>query len=166
MKLHFPWSKPKDNYLILAESIVIAQSAGVIGSFFTISAIPTWYAALTKPVFSPPNWVFGPVWTILYTLMGISAYLVWRKHQFGKKSMGFWHVYAAQLVLNAFWSIIFFGLHSPGLAFFEILALWYFIARCIQEGHKLSSWSACLFYPYILWVSFAALLNLAIFLLN
>lgn len=115
----------QNNYWILLASILIAQLAGAIGSFFTISAIPTWYAGLTKPFFSPPNWVFGPVWTLLYTLMGISAYLVWRKYRFGKKSSVFWRVYAAQLVLNALWSIIFFGSKQLGLAFIEILIMWY-----------------------------------------
>lgn len=166
MKITWPWSKPKDNYLFLLLSIVVAQLAGGLGSIFTISAIPTWYIYLSKPFFSPPNWIFAPVWTILYTLMGISAYLVWRKYQFGKKARGFWHVYGAQLILNSLWSILFFGLKFTGLAFIEILAMWYFIARSIQEGHKLSLWSAYLLMPYIAWVSFASILNLAIWILN
>lgn len=166
MKLSLPWAKPKHNYWILLASILIAQLAGAIGSFFTLSAIPAWYATLTKPFFSPPNWVFGPVWTLLYTLMGISAYLVWHKYQFGKKSRTYWHVYAAQLVLNTLWSIIFFGFKQPGFAFIEILVMWYFIVRTIQEGYKIDRWSAYLLYPYLLWVTFASVLNLSIWLLN
>lgn len=166
MNISWPWAKPKDNYFFLLFSILIAQSAGGIGTLFTFSAIRDWYVYLDKPFFSPPNWLFGPVWIILYTLMGISAYLVWRKHQFRKKSRPFWHVYLTQLILNSFWSIIFFGFKFTGLAFFEIVAMWYFIARSIQEGKKLSPWSAYLLYPYLAWVSFATLLNLAIFLLN
>ncbi len=166
MKLRLPWSKPKDNYLVLLGSILIAQLAGGIGSLFTFSAIPTWYAYLNKPFFSPPNWLFGPVWTLLYNFMGIAAYLVWRKYQFSKKSIGFWHVYGTQLVLNTLWSILFFGLKDLGVAFIEILALWYFIARCIQEGRKLSIWTVYLLLPYLAWVSFAALLNLAVYVLN
>ncbi len=166
MNITWPWSKPKDNYFVLIGSIVAAQAAGAIGSIFTFSAITDWYIYLNKPIFSPPNWVFGPVWTLLYTLMGISAYLVWRKYQFGKKAQGFWHVYAAQLILNALWSVLFFGLKFTGLALVEILAMWYFIARSIQEGKKLSPWSAYLLYPYLAWVTFASILNLAIWLLN
>lgn len=166
MKLRLPWSKPKDNYFVLAISILIAQAAGGIGSLFTFSAIPTWYAYLNKPFFSPPNWLFGPVWTILYTFMGIAVYMVWRKYQFSKKATGFWHVYATQLALNTFWSVLFFGLKDLGLALVVILALWYFIARSIQEGRKLSIWTVYLLLPYLAWVSFATLLNLAIYVLN
>jgi translocator protein len=167
MELSLPWAKKtKDNYFYLAGSILVAQLAGGIGTFFTFSAIPSWYAYLHKPFFSPPNWVFGPVWTTLYTLMGISAYLVWRKFQFGKKATAFWHVYGTQLALNTLWSILFFGLKNPGIALVEIVALWYFIARSIQEGNKLAPWSAYLLYPYLIWVSFATLLNTAIFSLN
>lgn len=166
MKINWPWSVPKDNYLVLLASIALAQLAGGLGTIFTIGAIPTWYALLNKPFFSPPNWVFGPVWTLLYTLMGISAYLVWRRRQFSKKALSFWHFYWAQLLLNALWSIIFFGLRQPGLAFIEILALWYFILRSIQEGHKIDRWSSYLLYPYLAWVSFASLLNLSLWLLN
>ncbi len=166
MKITWPWARPKDNWWMLVASVLVAQLSGVIGSFFTFSAIPTWYIYLNKPSLSPPNWLFGPVWTLLYTLMGISAYLVWRRHQFGKKSLPFWRVYWTQLVLNALWSIIFFGFKFTGLAFIEILAMWYFIARSIQEGHKLSHWSTYLLYPYLAWVSFAGLLNLSVWLLN
>ncbi|MBP9702897.1 tryptophan-rich sensory protein [Candidatus Woesebacteria bacterium] len=162
----WPWNKPKDNYWFLLLFIVLAQSAGLLGSLFTFSAIPTWYATLDKPFFSPPNYLFGPVWTTLYTLMGISAYLVYRRFQFGKKAKIFWQLYWAQLVLNTLWSILFFGFKEPGLAFVEIVALWYFIVRTIQESKKLNKNAAYLLYPYLAWVSFAALLNLAIYLLN
>lgn len=166
MKLILPWTKPKDNYLYLIGFILLAQLAGLVGSLFTFSAIPTWYATLDKPFFAPPNFVFGPVWTTLYTLMGISAYLVWRKYQFKRKSLIFWEVYFAQLILNTLWSIIFFGFKELGLAFVEIMALWYFIVRAIQESKKLNLTSAYLLYPYLAWVSFAALLNLSLYLLN
>lgn len=166
MKINWPWNKPKDNYWYLVAFVLSAQAAGGIGSLFTFSAIPTWYAYLNKPFFSPPNYLFGPVWTLLYMLMGISAYLVWRKYQFGKKATPFWHVYWTQLVLNTLWSILFFGFKVPGAAFVEIMAMWYFIARTIAEGKNIDKWSAYLLYPYIAWVSFAALLNLAIYMLN
>lgn len=166
MNIIWPWARPKDNWWMLVASILVAQLAGVIGSLFTFPAILTWYVYLNKPFFSPPNYLFGPVWTLLYILMGISAYLVWRKHQFGKKSRTYWHVYATQLVLNTLWSIIFFGFQQPGFAFIEILVMWYFIVRTIQEGYKIDRWSAYLLYPYLLWVTFASVLNLSIWLLN
>ncbi|MFZ2199783.1 MAG: TspO/MBR family protein [Microgenomates group bacterium] len=165
MKIHWPWA-PKDNYLVLLGLVVVAQAAGGIGSLFTFPAISSWYLYLTKPSFSPPNWVFGPVWTLLYALMGISAYLVWRKVQFRKKGQAFWHVYWTQLALNALWSILFFGLKFTGLAFIEILAMWYFIVRSIQTSKKIDKWASYLLYPYLVWVSFASLLNLAIWFLN
>ncbi len=147
-------------------AIALPLLAGGLGALFTTEAVQNWYPLLNKPFFSPPSWLFGPVWTLLYTLMGISAYLVWRRLQFGKKSLPFWHVYWTQLGLNALWSILFFGLKQPGLAFFEIMAMWYFIIRSIQEGKKIDKWSAYLLYPYIAWVSFASLLNFAIWFLN
>jgi tryptophan-rich sensory protein len=166
MKIRWPWAKPKDNWWMLGASILVAQAAGGIGSLFTFSAITDWYRFLNKPFVSPPNWLFGPVWTLLYTFMGISAYLVWRRIQFSKKSLPFWHVYWTQLVLNTLWSILFFGFKFTGLAFIEILAMWYFIVRSIQEGQKIDKWAGYLLYPYIAWVSFASLLNLAIWFLN
>lgn len=162
----WPWNKPKDNYWFLLLFIIVAQSAGLLGSLFTFSAIPTWYATLDKPFFSPPNYLFGPVWTILYTLMGISAYLIYRRFQFGKKAKLFWQVYWAQLILNTLWSILFFGFKEPGLAFVEIGALWYFIVRTIQESKKLNNAASYLLYPYLAWVSFASLLNFGIYMLN
>lgn len=166
MKLVLPWNKPKDNYWFLLLFIILAQSAGLLGSLFTFSAIPTWYAALNKPFFSPPNYLFGPVWTTLYTIMGISAYLIYRRYQFGKKAKLFWQVYWTQLILNILWSILFFGFKESGLAFVEIGALWYFIVRTIQEAKRLNKTAMYLLYPYLAWVSFASLLNLAIYLLN
>ena len=166
MKFVWPWNKPKDNYWFLLLFIIVAQSAGLIGSIFTISAIPTWYATLEKPFFSPPNYLFGPVWTTLYILMGISAYLVYRRHQFGKKAKLFWQVYWTQLILNTLWSILFFSFKEPGLAVVEVAALWYFIVRTIQESKKLNNVASYLLYPYLAWVSFASLLNFGIYMLN
>ena len=125
----------------------------------TLPSIPTWYAQLNKPSFSPPNWVFGPVWTILYFLMGISLYLVWDKNRKIK-------IFFIQLALNFLWSLIFFGFHLPLIAFITIIALWIAIFMTIKSFHKISRLSALLLVPYILWVSFAALLNLFIILYN
>ncbi len=152
--------------LKLVGSIIICQMAGLIGAFFTTSAIPTWYAGLVKPSFSPPNYLFGPVWTILYTLMGISLYLVWtakvRPNSFKAAMIVFW----TQLILNALWSIIFFGLRSPIFAFIVIVMMLMMIALTIDRFQRTSKIAAYLLIPYILWVAFAAVLNLAIVLLN
>jgi len=165
-KFVLPWNRPKNNYWYLALSIILAQVAGLIGSLFTFSAIPTWYVTLNKPFFSPPNFVFGSVWTLLYTLMGISAYLIWRKVQFKKKARPFWQFYLAQLVLNSIWSILFFGLKSPGFALIEIIILWFLIYKTILSAKQIDSWARYLLYPYLAWVSFASVLNLAIVILN
>jgi len=149
-------------------AILICQMAGVIGSFFTADAIPGWYATLVRPEFSPPNWVFAPVWLTLYTLMGISLYLVWNKSR-GKKAKAATPallVFSAQLVLNAIWSIIFFGLQSPFYAFIIIIFLWVLIAGSIYFFYKISKTAAYLLIPYIIWVSFAAVLNYYIWILN
>lgn len=166
MKLFPPWAKPKDNYFVLLAFIVLSQAAGLVGTIFTIPSIPAWYAGLNKPLFSPPNYLFGPVWTLLYLLIGISAYLVWRRYRFGKKAKAFWQAFLTQLVLNAVWSPAFFGLRSPGLGLLIILPMWYYILLTIRAGSRLVPWSAYLLYPYLAWVSFATLLNAAIAYLN
>ncbi|VVB70075.1 TspO/MBR family protein [uncultured archaeon] len=139
--------------------ILIPLLVGGLGSFFTISSIPTWYVFLNKPVFSPPNWIFAPVWTVLYVLMGVSAYFA---SEMKAKIKNYW----IQLVLNALWTPIFFGLHSPALGLIVILALWWFILRTIKDFYKTNKTSAYLLIPYLLWVSFATILNFAILILN
>lgn len=140
--------------------------AGFIGSIFTFEAIPTWYAELTKPSFNPPNWLFGPVWTTLYIMMGISLYLVWTRDG-GKrlKRAALWFFFF-QVFLNTLWSILFFGLKSPILAFIEIIMLWLSIGMTIILFQKFSRLAAQLLLPYLLWVSFATILNGSIMLLN
>ena len=149
---------PKD-FLKLLLSLGLCLGAGIIGSFFTVSAIPTWYQTLNKPFFSPPNLIFGPVWTTLYILTGISLYLVWTKK---KVPSIFW----VQLILNALWSIIFFGMRNPTLAFINIIALWIAIVLTIRSFSKVDKLASQLLWPYLAWVSFATFLNLAIVLLN
>ncbi|MEK7167652.1 MAG: TspO/MBR family protein [Patescibacteria group bacterium] len=141
--------------LILA--ILVCELAGIIGSVFTVNAIPNWYNSLEKPFLSPPNWIFGPVWTTLYLMMGISLFLVWKN-----KTKTALTLFFVQLVLNSVWSIIFFGLQSPGIAFGELLILWVFILLTIISFYKISKPAAFLLIPYILWVSFAGYLNFAI----
>ena len=147
-------------------SIGVCLGVGVIGSVFTAPAITSWYAFLNKPFFNPPNWIFGPVWTLLYILMGISFYLVLITRP---KSNGYrqaLQLFALQLVFNLLWSVIFFGLRNLLAAFLEIIILWIAILLTWQKFRKISRTAANLLIPYIGWVSFALLLNLAIAILN
>lgn len=146
--------------------IIACQLAGVIGSVFTFEAIPGWYATLDKPAFSPPNWVFGPVWTTLYALMGISAYLIYRKGWTKTDVRLALAIFGAQLILNALWSILFFGLKSPALALACIALLLVAIGASIALFWRIDRRAALLLVPYILWVSFAGILNYSIWTLN
>lgn len=152
--------------LRLLFAIGVAELAGIIGAVFTTSAITTWYADLVRPEFAPPNWVFGPVWTALYALMGVAIFLIWRAGWERRDVKIASVIFAVQLVLNTLWSIIFFGFRSPGLAFIEIVILWIAILATIIAFAKISRLSAWLLAPYILWVSFAAYINFAIWSLN
>jgi tryptophan-rich sensory protein len=150
----------------LIVSIVACQCAGLIGSIFTTPAIPTWYATLEKPPFTPPNWLFAPAWITLFLLMGIAAFLIWRQGLEQKEVKTALIIFLVQLVLNALWSVIFFGLQSPLYGMVVILALWVAILLTILRFFKLSTAAGALLLPYILWVSFAAVLNISIWILN
>ena len=154
------------SWLALAGFILISLLAGAIGSLFTFSAIPAWYATLSKPSFSPPNWVFAPVWTALYVLMGISAYLVWQRGRKEKQVSFALQIFGVQLILNTLWSILFFWLRSPSLGLAEIIFLWLSIAYCVKLFFALDRRAAYLLLPYLAWVSFATLLNYSIWMLN
>lgn len=155
-----------NNIFKLVIAIAVSELAGIIGSFFTVSAIPTWYAGLVKPALNPPSWVFGPVWTTLYALMGVAAFLVWRMGWEKKDVRAALGVFGVQLFLNAVWSIIFFGLHSPGWALVDIAALWLAIIWTMVVFYKISKPAAYLLVPYFLWVSFASYLNYSIWISN
>lgn len=160
-----------NNFFKLAITIAVCQLAGVVGSVFTVSSIPNWYAGIAKPSINPPAWVFGPVWTTLFLLMGIAMFLVWKKIDSGvakdkKKIKIALGIFGVQLILNTLWSIIFFGLHSPGGALIEIIFLWAAIFATIVAFAKVSRLAAWLLVPYILWVSFASYLNYLIWTLN
>jgi translocator protein len=147
-------------------SVGITLLVGGLGGFFTSSAVKGWYALANKPSFNPPNWIFAPVWTLLYLLMGIALYLVWKSDTAqGLKQMAI-GLFAIQLVLNFFWSIIFFYAHQPGWAFVEIIVLWTMILLTILWFGKISPTAAWLLVPYISWVSFASVLNFSIWKLN
>jgi tryptophan-rich sensory protein len=155
-----------NNILKLIIAIVISELAGIIGSVFTMPSIGSWYVNLVKPEISPPNWIFGPVWTTLFALMGIAVFLIWKKgleHKDVKIAIG---IFIGQLILNTLWSIIFFGFHLPCVAFVEIIFLWLAILATIVAFAKISKLAGWLLVPYILWVSFASYLNFLIWMLN
>ena len=147
-------------------AILICEAAGVIGSFFTTPAITTWYSEVRKPTFVPPNWLFAPAWITLFLLMGISAGIIWNRGLENKNIKAALSVFGAQLALNILWSLLFFGLKSPFLAFLEIILLWLAILINIISFCKISKTAGLLLLPYILWVSFAALLNFSVWQLN
>lgn len=150
----------------LVVSLGIPQIAGGVGALFTTAAIPTWYATLVRPALAPPNWVFAPVWTTLYVLMGVALFLVWKRGVERKEVRTAISLFALQLTLNVLWSLVFFGLMNIGGALVEIAVLWLAILATILAFSKISRLAAWLLVPYILWVSFAAYLNYSFWVLN
>lgn len=156
---------PRDIWKLVV-SIVACLAAGAIGSIFTRQAIPNWYATLDKPAFNPPNWVFTPVWTLLYILMGVAAFLVWRKGWGSRQVKIALVAFLVQLILNALWSVAFFGLESPLYGLIVIAVLWLSILFTTLSFYRISRVAGGLMLPYLLWVTFAAVLNESIWLLN
>lgn len=154
--------------MALAVALAVPQIVALVGASYTVPAVPVWYATLAKPALSPPNWLFGPVWTALYLLMGTASFLVWRAGALRKdvRVRDALAMYGAQLALNAAWSAVFFGLRSPGTAFAVIAALWAAILATIVVFRRISRTAALLLLPYILWVTFAAYLNYWIWVHN
>jgi tryptophan-rich sensory protein len=152
--------------LKLLASIILCQLAGLIGSIFTTPAIPTWYESLNKPFFNPPDWIFGPVWVSLYLLMGISLFVIWQRRENNLQARKGLILFFIQLILNAFWSVAFFGLKSPLLGLINIILLWLAIFFTVQHFLKISKIAALLLLPYLLWVSFAVVLNFSLWILN
>jgi translocator protein len=155
----------KSNILKLIVSLILPLGLGSLAGIFTSRAIPTWYEMLNKPSFSPPNWVFGPVWTALYFLMGFSLFLVWKENASDKRNKAI-AVFMLQLILNFCWSFIFFYFHRLGLALVEILLLWISIFTMILLFYRIRPLAAYINIPYILWVTFATILNGAYYFLN
>ncbi|MCB0688059.1 MAG: tryptophan-rich sensory protein [Saprospiraceae bacterium] len=155
------WLWPK---ILIA--VVTCLLIGYLGSFATIVALEEWYPTLVKPSFNPPNSIFGPVWTILYILMGLAVALIWHSGWEKEKVKNAILVFIFQLVLNGFWSMIFFGMHSIGGALFIIVVLWILILLCIIRFYPINKFASFLMIPYLLWVSFATILNASIYYLN
>jgi tryptophan-rich sensory protein len=155
----------RKQWLGLAALVVVCLGAGGLGSVFTRASIGTWYPTIEKPSWNPPGWVFGPVWTALYVMMAVAAWLVWRpKGVAGARvPLG---LFAVQLALNAAWSPVFFGLRSPGAAFGVIVALWIAIVATVVSFLRANAAAGWLLVPYLGWVSFASVLNFTIWRLN
>lgn len=145
--------------------LVLCLSAGFIGSWFTASSVDDWYQHLNKPNWNPPSWIFAPVWTTLYCMMAVAAWLVWRRAGL-QGSIVAQICFGVQLILNTMWSIIFFGFQAPGWAFAEILVLWLAIAITVWQFRRFSTVAALLMIPYLGWTTFASTLNYTIWQLN
>jgi tryptophan-rich sensory protein len=143
--------------------IIIALLAGFAGSYFTMPAIATWYATLNKPFFTPPSWLFAPVWTTLYILMGAASGIVWKKTSLTSKPMQW---YWLQLALNVVWSLLFFGFQSPGLGLMGVALLWAAIFMTMNAFKQVDKNAYRLMIPYICWVTVASLLNFGVMVLN
>ena len=148
--------------LALAGWLVLSFSAAVIGGFFMPGA---WYATLKKPSWNPPNWIFGPVWTGLYTTMAIAAWLVWKRGGFAGQRVAL-SLFLAQLLFNALWSPLFFGLRHPALAFADIVLLWLALLGTVAAFWSARPIAGALLLPYLAWVTFASALNFALWRLN
>ena len=161
----------RQDALALVLSIILPIAVGAVGAIFTSEAIPTWYAAIEKPAWNPPSWLFGPVWSFLYITMGLSAWLVWRSGRgqavaVERRVTTALLVYAAQLGANAAWSPIFFGVKSLGLALAVIALLLVLIVATIHSFYQVNRLAGLLLVPYLAWVSFATVLNATIWQLN
>ncbi|MCH7412977.1 tryptophan-rich sensory protein [Belliella sp. R4-6] len=152
------------NFVKLILCILLLQIIGLVGATFTVPKVLTWYTIIEKPSFNPPSSVFGPTWTILYILMGVALFLIWKsEHPMMKKAIA---VFGLQVFLNALWSPAFFGLESPLMGLIIIVPLWISILVCIKIFFPIQKWASILMIPYFLWVSFATVLNASIWYLN
>jgi len=154
------------NAIKLIISIAIPLAIGALGSFFTIPGVKGWYQTINKPAWNPPNWIFAPVWTTLYVLMGIALYLVWKSGNSNKAKTIPLSFFTMQLGLNFLWSFIFFNQHQIGWALVDIILLWVFILLTIFSFSNINKTASWLLVPYIVWVSFAMILNYTIWQLN
>lgn len=155
----------KRHILKLVVSIILPLGLGAIAGIFTAKAIPEWYATLNQPSFNPPNWIFGPVWTSLYILLGISLFLIWKQPATIERNRAI-SIFIIQLILNFAWSFLFFYFHQIGLALIDIIALWVCIITMLVLFYRIKPLAAYINIPYFLWVTFATILNASYFMLN
>ncbi len=145
--------------------IAVCFAIAGIGSYVTFPAVTDWYAGIKKPTWTPPGWLFGPVWTVLYLMMAVAAWLVWRRAGLSAAAVPL-SIFALQLALNLAWSLIFFGKHNIGLAFVDIMLLWFAIIATIITFGRVNMLASWLLTPYLAWVSFASALNFTIWNMN
>ncbi len=155
--------KKRQKIVLFIISLVLPQLAGFVGAMATFRAVDTWYQEIAKPALTPPSWVFGPVWTLLYLLMGVALYLVLLRPEPKKRAVT---LFSFQLVFNALWSVLFFGVGRFDLAFVELCLLWGFILLTYIHFRRLDRRAGRLLVPYLVWVSFAGYLNLTFWLIN
>jgi tryptophan-rich sensory protein len=155
----------KANILKLLISILLPLGLGAIAGMFTAQSVPEWYATLNKPSFNPPNWIFGPVWTTLYILMGISLFLIWKQEVSRERNLAIL-TFFIQLLLNFAWSFIFFYFTMIGVALVEIILLWISIVMMLVLFYKIKPMASYINIPYLLWVTFATVLNASLYYLN
>ena len=155
------WSR---NLLSLAASLALVLAIGAIGGWVTAGSVDTWYRTLAKPAFNPPDWVFGPVWTMLYVLMGVAAWRAWRR--LGSLGDAAFALYGLQLGLNLLWSVLFFGLHAIGWALADLVLLLGALIATMSAFGRIDAWAGFCFVPYALWVGFAGILNVSVWWLN
>ncbi|MDT8308797.1 MAG: TspO/MBR family protein [Bacteroidales bacterium] len=153
------------NVIKLIVAIILPVGLGAIAGMFTAQAVPEWYASLNRPSFNPPDWIFGPVWTFLYIVMGFSFYLIW-KQEVSKARNRAVFLFFVQLLLNFIWSLIFFYFNMIGLALIEIIVLWLSIIVMIIHFFRINHWAMYINIPYLLWVTFATVLNASYYMLN
>lgn len=146
--------------------VLICEGVGLLAAWATQTSVTTWYPTLAKPGFTPPDWLFGPVWTILYAMMGVAAALVWQRRTEDAMSQSALVLFGVQLLLNGAWSFAFFGARSPGLGLIVIVALWGALAWTTERFFRVRAAAGWLLVPYLLWVTYAGALNLSIWLLN
>jgi tryptophan-rich sensory protein len=161
-----PWFNRRAQAFALVGALLFCYAAAGVGGLLTAAGMRDgWYAQLAKPDWTPPGWVFGPVWTVLYTMMAVAAWLVWRQRNGSGRNKAL-TVFAVQLALNVVWSALFFALRSPGIAFAEIILLWLAIAATLVSFWRVSTMAFMLMLPYLLWVGFASVLNWSLWQLN
>lgn len=166
LKQNAPANVIPDGWKLIV-AIVICEGVGIISGLLSRSEMNTWFATLAKPSWNPPAYLFGPVWTTLYLLMGVSLWIIWKSDTIAiKKKRNAINIFAVQLFLNFWWSILFFKLHQPGLAFIDILLMLITILLTIYQFFKISKLAAWLLVPYISWVIFASVLNYTIWKMN
>jgi tryptophan-rich sensory protein len=153
------------NRVALAALLAASAAAQGVGAWLTLRSVRTWYPTLARPAWTPPDWVFGPVWTLLYVLMAVAAWLVWRERSRGAV-VGALRLYGVQLVLNVLWSALFFGMRSPGAGLIGIGALWAAIGATLVDFWRIRRLAGWLLVPYLFWVGYAAGLNWALWRLN